>query len=111
MATIISQSRELSKIERYKLVEDDTSISVTKAVDQLLSPVVWVEYSDTNAEGKIVDVLAFMTDDGIVYSTISDTFKRHFRKIAEVMDGEPFVIRVISGTSRNGRTFASCALV
>lgn len=110
MATIIKQSKEFSKVEYYKLIVDDTSTSLTKAEGMILSPVAWVEYSDTNMDGKIVDVLALLDEDGVVYSTISEVFKRHFYQIVDLMAGEPFAIRVLSGESKNGRKFVSCTL-
>ena len=110
MATIIKSSKELSKVEYYKLIVDDTTTSLTKAVDMILSPVCWVEYTDTNTDGRLVDVLAIQDEDGIVYSTVSEVFKRHFWAIVDLMDGEPFAIRVLSGESKNGRKFVSCTL-
>jgi hypothetical protein len=110
MATIIKQSREFTKQEQYKLIVDDTSVSFTKAEGMIISPIAWVEYTDTNMDGKMVDVLAVLDEDGEVYSTISDVFKRHFWQIVDLMEGEPFAIRVIAGESKNGRKFVSCKL-
>ena len=111
MATIIKQSKEFSKVEYYKLITDDTSTSLIKAAGMIISPVAWVEYSDTNMNGKIVDVLALLDEDGMVYSTVSEVFKRHFYQIVDLMAGEPFAIRVISGESKSGNKFVSCTLV
>ena len=60
-------------------------------------------YKDVNKDGKEVEVLSIMDKDGGVCATNSDTFKRDFMKIAELMDGEEYTIEVISGQSKAGR--------
>lgn len=109
---IIEKSRELSKREEYKLCKDDNSISVQNAEGVVFEPEAYVLYETTDSKGNAIEVLSILSKDGDVYSAISETFKRHFFDIMESFEGsgEEFEILITSGTSRNGRKFASCTL-
>ena len=109
---IIEKSRELTRREEYKLCVDDQSTSVQEAEGYVFEIDAYVKYITQDSEGKDLEVLAILTKDGEVLSTVSETFKRHFFDIWEAFAGtdEPFEIVVTSGTSRSGRKFASCTL-
>ena len=101
-----------NKKDLYILTKGVTT-SVQKLTDEELSvahPVKdYVLYQDVNTKGEVVEVLAIRTA-GFVLSTVSETFKREFFDIVDIMDSEPFAIRVIKGVTRGGRTFYTCAL-
>ena len=56
-------------------------------------------------------MLSIMDKDGGVCATNSDTFKRDFMNIANLMDGDDYTIEIISGQSKAGREFITCTLV
>ena len=56
-------------------------------------------------------MLSIMDKDGGVCATNSETFKRDFMNIEELMDGEAYTIEIISGQSKAGREFITCTLV
>lgn len=110
--TIVKSSKELSKIELYKMVVSDANISLGGDCEgAIISASVWVVYNTTDPSGKDIEVLAILDgEDGKVYCTISDTFKRHFFDIVKTFDPELPPIQVIYGTSRNGRKFVTCTV-
>lgn len=67
-------------------------------------------YKDTNNRGEDVEILAILSDGGTVVTTVSATFKKSFFEMVELFEDDPFSIRVISGVSRNGRSFFDCTL-
>lgn len=71
-------------------------------------------YEDTDKDGNTREILSIMDNDGNVYATNSATFKADFEKILDITDDDAFddlTIEVISGTSKSGREFITCAFV
>lgn len=105
---VVEASKVLSKLETYKMIVSDANISLGKDCEGLvLTPEVWVLYETTDKTGKAIEVLSIM-DGKDVYSTISETFKRHFFDILATFGEEVVPIVVIYGTSKNGRQFVTC---
>ena len=100
---------DFSKVELYKLIEGE-STSIQDAQGLVLNVTAWIKYETTNGQGREVEVLALMDDQGKVYSTISDTFKERFARIWEIFGEEMPPILVTGGTSKAGRNFTSCTL-
>ena len=72
-------------------------------------------YEDANAKGEEQEILAVLTSEGDTFSTISDTFKRDFAAIVEMVDqyGADLTtvdIDVIGGESKNGRHYIGCKM-
>lgn len=109
--TIKKQSRQLTKKELYMLCEAP-SVSVQEAEGVAFKLNAYVLYDTPDSDGRTVEVLAILTDEGDVYSTISETFKRNFFKILDYMQDsdEEYDIKIITGTSRNGRRYVSCTI-
>lgn len=68
-------------------------------------------YANYNDSDKDVEVLSIVDNEGIVYSTVSETFKRNFWDIVDIFGDEEFTIKKISGTTKSGRQFVNCDLV
>lgn len=68
-------------------------------------------YANYNDSDKDVEVLSIVDKEGIVYSTVSETFKRNFWDIVDIFGDEDFTIKKISGTTKSGRQFVNCDLV
>ena len=109
--TIYEKSREFSKVETYLLtsspdvesiknVENETSITVDG----------YILFKDTDQNGEETDILSIITPDKKVYACQSQTFKRSFIEIFELMDGESFSIIKKSGVSKGGRDYINCVL-
>lgn len=103
---------ESNKKEMYVLTRG-VSLSVQKMTDAEREKAYPVRgfalYEEVNNRGEVVEVLAIKSD-GVVLSTVSTTFKNEFFYINDLMDGDPFSIRVVKGETKAGRTFYTCAL-
>ena len=111
MATIIKSNKELTKRESYKLTMDPAIKKMKDFIGVQIDVAAYCLYKDVNKDGKEVEVLSIMDRDGGVCATNSETFKRDFMNIAELMDGEEYTIEIISGQSKAGREFITCTLV
>lgn len=112
MIQITKQSRDLTKVEKYlmtvspavksmKEVEDDTPITVDAIVD----------FNDVNEDtGEYNEICAILTPDKEVYAFQSKTFRNSLADIESIMEGDPFTIIKISGTTNAGRGYINCIL-
>lgn len=117
MITIKSTSRELTKVERYKMTLG-REINIIKDLpdNTMITVDAFCEYQDVKETGEIVDLLSILDKDGSVYSCQSATFRRSFADIAEIFEDEDtgyseFSIKKISGVTKAGRPYIDCALV
>lgn len=111
MATIIKSNKELTKRESYKLTLDPAIKKMKDFIGVQIEVAAYCLYKDVNKDGKEVEVLSIMDKDGGVCATNSDTFKRDFMNIVDLMDGDDYAIEIISGQSKAGREFITCTLV
>lgn len=107
---IIEQSREFDKVEMYLMTLGNQSISVKDISDGTeLDIDGWILYT-MEKNGDNIELLSILTTDKKVYVTQSSTFKRSFRDISIVMEGDPYSVVKISGSSKAGRPFVDCTL-
>lgn len=111
MTTINRTSKELTKKEIYQMTMSPKIQKISDNKGVVIDVAAYCFYSDEKNDGKTVDILSVMDADGSIYATNSPTFHDDFEKICEIMEGEDFSIEVISGTSKAGREFVTCALV
>ena len=111
MSTIIKSNKELTKRESYKLTLDPSIKKMKDFIGVQIEVSAYCFYKDVNKDGKEVEVLSIMDKDGGVCATNSDTFKRDFMNIADLMDGDDYTIEIIRGKSKAGREFITCTLV
>lgn len=108
----IATNKELTKEEKYFLTKAQDVQKMTEAVDQILDLSAWAIYKDTNADGKEVELFAMLTEDGDKFATNSATFIGAFREILDIFEpAEVKRLKVMSGTSKNNRTYITCAYV
>lgn len=69
----------------------------------------WALFTDDTKDEES-EVLTIVDKDGIVYATISDTFKKNFFKMVDLFEDEEFSIVKISGKTNAGRDFVNCDL-
>lgn len=84
---------------QIKDLEDGTEINIDY----------WALFTDDSKETES-EVLTIVDKNGVVYATISDTFKKNFFRMVEIFDDEEFAIVKISGETKNGRDFVNCDL-
>ena len=105
MPTIINSNKELTKRESYKMTLDPSIKKMRDFIGVQIEVSASCLYKDVNKDGQEIEVLSIMDSDGCVYATNSETFKRDFMNIADLMGGEVYAIEIISGKSKAGREF------
>lgn len=116
MIKVLETSRELTKVEQYKMTLG-REITVLKDVPDgtMIEVNAYCKYIDVKDDGKEIELLSILDNDGQVYSCQSATFRNSFADICDIMmdDGklDGFSIKKISGTTKAGRPFIDCALV
>lgn len=108
---IIKKSRELSKVELYKMTMDAGIRSMHNMDDGTLIDVdAVVTFVDTKNNGEEVTITSVMDKKGNVAAFQSETFRRSLENIMDIMDGDPFSIIKESGKTKSGRDFINCRL-
>ena len=116
MIKVLGTSRELTKVEQYKMTLG-REITVLKDVPDgtMIDVDAFCEYIDVKDDGSEVTLLSILDKDGQVYSCQSATFRRSFSDICDIMVNENgfdnFSIKKLSGVTKAGRPFIDCALV
>lgn len=114
MIEIKMASRELSKVERYRMTLSPEIKTIQNIPDDTIIEVsAFCVFDDINDEsGAVAHLLGILDESGASYVTQSATFKRSFNDIADIFagDNEPFSIRKISGTTSAGRPYVNCVL-
>lgn len=110
MEIMKSMPETLSKFDLYDLTMGP-SLMVKNCVGLEINVEAWCYRKDYNEkDDKEVNILS-IRDGETIYSTNSDTFARSFFTINDLMDGDPFTIKVVSGKSKAGREYFDCILV
>lgn len=108
---IYENSREFTKVEIYLMTSSPDVESIKNVEDETSIPVDgYILFKNTDQNGEETDILSIITPDKKVYACQSQTFKRSFIEIFELMDGESFSIIKKSGVSKGGRDYINCVL-
>ena len=111
MITITNTTKEFTAVERYLMTTAPTIKTVKTLNDgDVINVAGYLEFIDEKEKGETVELMSIITADNVVYSTQSATFKRSIKDIESVMQGFPFPVKKISGTSKAGRKFVDCVL-
>lgn len=109
--TINTQSRDFTEVEQYLMTLDRGIMPLKDVADNTSIPVAgYLTFTDEKDNGDSVDILSIITPDNEVFSCQSDTFKRSFDNIADIMHDKLFSIIKISGKSKANRDFIDCTL-
>lgn len=110
MKNIINKSRELSNQELYLLTMSPKADSVKNHVGERIDVSAWLVYEDVDKKsGEVHTLLSVLTPENDVLSSISPTFQEDFMNMAELFHND-FAFEIISGKSKAGREFITCAL-
>lgn len=110
MKNIINKSRELSNQELYLLTMSPKADSVKNHVGERIDVSAWLVYEDADKKsGEVHTLLSVLTPENDVLSSISPTFQEDFMNMAELFHND-FAFEIISGKSKAGREFITCAL-
>lgn len=95
----------------YKLMKSPEVKKMSEAEDSILEVAAWLKYSDVNSKtGEIMEILSVVTEDGEMFGTVSNTFKKEFDDIVEFFGPAVGAIKVVSGQSRAGRKYITCTV-
>ena len=110
MKNITNKSRELNNQELYLLTMSPKTESLKNHVGERIDVSAWAIFEDVDKKsGAVHEVLSVLTPDNEVFSSISPTFQNDFLDMAELFHND-FAFEVISGMSKAGREFITCAL-
>lgn len=102
---------EVDKRTKYLMTKNPAMTSIKDVADDTQLDVTHVcEFTDTNKDGKPVDITTFMDKNGNVYATQSITFNEYFSDIMSIFEGEDVSIVKKSGKTKAGRDFVYCTL-
>ena len=111
MVTIKYVSRELTKVEQYRMTLDNAIKSCKDIADGTEIEVdAFCEFEDTKDNGETETVFAILATDGTVYACTSKTFARNVREISDVFEGDKFTIIKQSGKTKAGKDFIYACL-
>ena len=111
MITITNTTKEYTAVERYLMTTAPTIKTVKTLNDgDVVKVAGYLEFVDEKEDGTSAELMSIITTDNVVYSTQSVTFKRSIKDIEAVMQGFPFPVKKISGTSKAGRKYVDCVL-
>ena len=109
--TINTQSRDFTEVEQYLMTLDKGITSLKDVEDKTSIPVAgYLTFTDVKDNGDSVDILSIITPDNKVFSCQSETFKRSFYDITDILLGKQFSVIKLSGTTKSGRPYIDCAL-
>ena len=100
-----------SKKVAYSLTMSPKMRNMKELKGSILEVAAWCRYEDMDAKtGEQRPILSIMTPEGEVFGTNSATFIDDFEKMAELFGADGVdAIEVVSGTSKAGREFITCA--
>ena len=100
----------LNNKQKYALTMSPRTQKMKDAKGTVLEVAAWCVYTDVDKEGEERQVLSILTPEGETYATNSATFADDFGRMLEVFGPDGLTaIEVISGTSKMGREFITCA--
>lgn len=100
-----------SKKTAYNLTMSPKMRNMKELKGSTLDVEAWCKYEDVDAKtSELRPILSIMTPEGEVFGTNSATFIDDFEKMVELFgpDGVE-AVEIISGTSKAGREFITCA--
>lgn len=100
-------NEETTKKQLFAITHSKTAEQVKNLPDgEVIDPVNFVQYIDENDRGEINTVLAIVTSDGRLLTSISGTLQRDFLEMVDNFELD-FQCRKISGQTKAGREFVT----
>lgn len=110
MKVLQTSTGTITKLETFKMTQGSQIQKVSDHKGKIIKPSKWIIYEDVDKKNpdQVNIILTIMDTDGTVYATNSLTFREMFLNIEQIMEGEQYDLLIVSGTSKNGRTFYTC---
>lgn len=105
-----SYPENLTNKQKYDLTMSPKTRKMKDAKGTVLEISAWCVYTDADKDGNDRQVLSLLTPEGETYATNSATFADDFDKMVDLFGADGITaIEVISGTSKAGREYITCA--
>ena len=106
---IVEQGAEYSKRDIYILTKSPKIEKMSNHVGEKLSVDKYIIYEDGDNRETPVQILSIQSGE-LVVATNSVTAIKEFNGIRDLMEDEPFSVEIMTGNSKNGRTYLTLAL-
>lgn len=109
----ISNNNPITAMDLYNMTKAPNRHKVSDHVGLVINPKAVLVY-DEQFKDDTVTLTSIMDVGGEVYVTNSKTFAKDVMAAYELfatMDAEVPAISIVSGTSKNGRTYITCSVV
>ena len=106
---IVEQGAEYSKRDIYGLTKSPKIEKMSNHVGEKLSVDKYLIYEDGDNRETPIQILSIQSGDMVV-ATNSATAIKEFTGIRDLMEDEPFSVEIMTGNSKNGRTYLTLAL-
>ena len=112
MKQIIKTSRDLTKVEIYRLTSSNSTQSIKNFENQIIEVGYWAKFTDTDeTTGQVTEILSIATKDGEYIATNSAVVIRSFDEMVEVFGSEEIPpVQIVTGKSKNNRTYYNIRL-
>ena len=107
--TIIEKGGDYTQREIYELPKSPKIQKMSEHVGEVLPVDQYLLYEDGENKDVPIQILSIRSGD-VAIATNSATVIKEFLGIVELMDGDRFAVEVLTGTSKNGRTYLTVAL-
>lgn len=105
-----SYPENLTNKQKYALTMSPKTNKMKDAKGTVLEVAAWCRYSDVDKDGNERQVLSILTPENETYATNSATFMDDFKSMCDLFgDNGITAVEVISGTSKSGREYITCA--
>ncbi len=101
----------LTKKEIFRLTDSAQTNRMADSVGEIITISKWAIYEDINAKNEQHTILTIETPEGIIFSTISETFITRFEKMVDAFGDELEEIIIQDGTTKSGRTYITCDII
>lgn len=110
MQIIQHYPEQLNKKHIYALTMSPKTLKMKDAKGSVMQVAAWCLYEDVDKDGEARRVLTIATPEDETFATNSSTFQNDFLAMVELFGpGGVDAIEVISGLSKNGREYITCA--
>lgn len=110
MKIIKTYPEELTNKKLYDLTLSPKIQKMSENEGAVLEVAAYCFYEDEDSDGKSRPLLSVLTPDGESFATNSATFKEDFQRMIDMFGPAGVTaIEIISGTSKAGRKFITCA--
>lgn len=110
MKIIKTYPEELSNKKLYDLTLSPMIRKMSENEGAVLEVAAYCFYEDEDSDGNSRQLLSVLTPEGDSFATNSTTFREDFQRLIDLFGPDGVTaIEVISGTSKAGRRFITCA--